>query len=487
MCAITRELFTDPVVTSLGNTYERSAIEKHFASGAVTCPLTNEPLPDRKLTPNKHLKSQVENFRQNVLSANKFKTAIESGDLKTLETSPFWPMEDYKTVDPLFLAVKSNQLNVLRYLLKEFDTNPAKIIDGDGNSLLHRAGTSSPEMIRYLVGECKIGLEEKNIAGHTPLLQILCNSFSGMICIPKDTSPMLSTIRELLVCGASPQCRTDISNVFSVGPFFPELGKLLVQYGAGVSAIVEQVFAHNGTVLHRRWSGSPTESVLFEYFLSLISSKERRVALVRQVMHTGNTLLHMSLRNPEILKLLLAPPYSLSSTLVDKAGLTYLHHWARTDNDPDTSEETLAILLAAGIDIDGKTNAGMTALEYASSTDMVRFHQLMMAGANSAFDSLSSNNLRVLYLRSLETIHESKRHANEKAFYIGQKIEVLKPNGVWVSAKIIQVLLCSEFCPKLNIFFVNSWMRRERKLRFIIVDLIHNGINGSISNRKKVE
>jgi ankyrin repeat protein len=441
LCSVTREVFTDPVVTSLGNTYERSAIEKHFARGAITCPLTNEPLPDRKLTPNKHLKSQVESFRQSVLSANKFKAAIESGDLKTLETSPFWPMEDYKTVDPLFLAVKSNQLSVLCYLLKEFQVDPVKIQDVDGNSLLHRAGTSSPEMIRYLVWECKLGLEAKNCHGHTPLLQTLSD------CVLTSISTdclFMRIIRELLVAGASPTCNTDTRNVLYPHRFFLDLGKLLVQYGAGVPAVVEQIFADGRSVLYRHWNASLSASRQFEYLLSLIPDEARRVTMVRRIVDS-KTLLHMSIRNPDILKLLLAPPYSLSPTSVNEAGFTYLHHWAQADDDLDGSEETLAILLAAGIDIHAKNKAGMTALHCAARSDAVRFHQLMLAGADSsirdssgkcAFDSLSDGNLRVIYTRSIQ---ESKKRASESESYIGKKIEVLYPSGSWLPSKIVQV------------------------------------------------
>ena len=57
-CPITHEAMIDPVVDALGNTYERSAIERWLRDNN-TAPLTGEVLPDKLLAPNNALKSLI--------------------------------------------------------------------------------------------------------------------------------------------------------------------------------------------------------------------------------------------------------------------------------------------------------------------------------------------------------------------------------------------------------------------------------------------
>ena len=64
LCPITTSLFVDPVVTADGQTYEREAIEKWFASGHGTAPLTGEPLAHTYLTPNLLVRSQCVRLRE---------------------------------------------------------------------------------------------------------------------------------------------------------------------------------------------------------------------------------------------------------------------------------------------------------------------------------------------------------------------------------------------------------------------------------------
>lgn len=64
LCAITGELFEDPVVTEDGHTYERGAIEEWFhsqklAGRPVTSPLTNVKLKNTRLVQNNAVKSAV--------------------------------------------------------------------------------------------------------------------------------------------------------------------------------------------------------------------------------------------------------------------------------------------------------------------------------------------------------------------------------------------------------------------------------------------
>eukprot|EP01051_Picozoa_sp_SAG22_P032125 SAG22_NODE_13386_length_408_cov_2.009709_1_plen_83_part_00 len=63
---ISRELMADPgdpVVAADGHSYERSEIEKWFATGRQTSPMTNDAMPSKVLTPNRLLKSQIEEWR----------------------------------------------------------------------------------------------------------------------------------------------------------------------------------------------------------------------------------------------------------------------------------------------------------------------------------------------------------------------------------------------------------------------------------------
>lgn len=57
MCPITQMVFTDPVIASDGQSYERAAIEQWLDTGHTTSPATNRRLPDRKLVPNHALRS----------------------------------------------------------------------------------------------------------------------------------------------------------------------------------------------------------------------------------------------------------------------------------------------------------------------------------------------------------------------------------------------------------------------------------------------
>lgn len=61
VCPISLDLFRDPVTLCTGQTYERSSIEKWFATGNMICPVTMQKLHDPSLVPNhtlRHLISQ---------------------------------------------------------------------------------------------------------------------------------------------------------------------------------------------------------------------------------------------------------------------------------------------------------------------------------------------------------------------------------------------------------------------------------------------
>jgi hypothetical protein len=59
-CPISLDIFTDPVTLSTGQTYDRPCIERWFAAGHRTCPVTMQPLGDAVLVPNRTLRHLIE-------------------------------------------------------------------------------------------------------------------------------------------------------------------------------------------------------------------------------------------------------------------------------------------------------------------------------------------------------------------------------------------------------------------------------------------
>jgi sacsin len=59
VCPITQALFEDPVICGDGHTYSRAAIERWFAQGHHTSPMSNKRLADKTLIPNHALKSVI--------------------------------------------------------------------------------------------------------------------------------------------------------------------------------------------------------------------------------------------------------------------------------------------------------------------------------------------------------------------------------------------------------------------------------------------
>ena len=64
VCPITIELMTDPVLATDGHTYERSAIERWFATGKMSSPKTGEPLEATAVFPNHSLRSMIRDWEE---------------------------------------------------------------------------------------------------------------------------------------------------------------------------------------------------------------------------------------------------------------------------------------------------------------------------------------------------------------------------------------------------------------------------------------
>ena len=62
VCPITTKIMINPVITCLGYTYEKKAIEKWFSHGRLKEPLTGEQLPNAGLISNHNLRSQIQAY-----------------------------------------------------------------------------------------------------------------------------------------------------------------------------------------------------------------------------------------------------------------------------------------------------------------------------------------------------------------------------------------------------------------------------------------
>ena len=139
----------DPVETSSGQTFERSAIEKWFADGNKLCPLTMTSLDTSILRPNKTLRQSIEEWkdRNSMITIGSLKSKLQSeeeeeevlhclGDLldlcKQRELQKEWIiLENYIPILIQLLGVKNpeirnNALVILCILVK--DSDDAKVI-----------------------------------------------------------------------------------------------------------------------------------------------------------------------------------------------------------------------------------------------------------------------------------------------------------------------------------------------------------------------
>ncbi|CAN1794104.1 U-box domain-containing protein 24 [Linum perenne] len=167
-CPITRDVMVDPVETSSGQTFERSAIEKWMAEGNNKCPLTLVSLDTSILRPNKTLKQSIEEWkdRNTMITIATMKSRLESEEeeevldclqqLKDLckqndQHREWMILEKYIPVLIQLLGsrnrdVRNNTLTILCYLAKDSDDAKERVgnvndaIDLIGRSLGRRTG-----------------------------------------------------------------------------------------------------------------------------------------------------------------------------------------------------------------------------------------------------------------------------------------------------------------------------------------------------------
>jgi hypothetical protein len=63
LCPISHEVMSDPVVAADGHSYDKSEIEKWFATGNRSSPMTNSAMPSTTLRPNLLVRSQIREWQ----------------------------------------------------------------------------------------------------------------------------------------------------------------------------------------------------------------------------------------------------------------------------------------------------------------------------------------------------------------------------------------------------------------------------------------
>jgi hypothetical protein len=144
-CPINMDVMVDPVETSSGRTFERSAIEKWFAAGNDVCPLTNIPLNTLVLRPNKSLRQSIEEWknRNTIITIASIKPRLQSSEEQEMLQSlcklqdiciqselhrEWMTMEDYIPVLIGLLSAKNREirnqaLSILFLLAKDTEDN----------------------------------------------------------------------------------------------------------------------------------------------------------------------------------------------------------------------------------------------------------------------------------------------------------------------------------------------------------------------------
>jgi len=103
-CPISNDRMKDPVVTAVGQTYERSAIESWFNRGHKTDPATNILLPHTELQPNMILRNQIEFWNEKDLTtvpkssvlANRLLSLHDIGETAPSESQDAVAIKNYK-------------------------------------------------------------------------------------------------------------------------------------------------------------------------------------------------------------------------------------------------------------------------------------------------------------------------------------------------------------------------------------------------------
>ena len=124
MCPISHEMYVDPVTTILGHTYERAYIERWFEKHS-TDPLTMEYLSSKFLTPNRSIKSMVEDFKKSTAALHLPAASSTSSTLTDQDremASAIW-MEEMERAN----QTKHSRLNLMEQEIHKLQEGMAAI------------------------------------------------------------------------------------------------------------------------------------------------------------------------------------------------------------------------------------------------------------------------------------------------------------------------------------------------------------------------
>ncbi|KAK8556627.1 hypothetical protein V6N13_064648 [Hibiscus sabdariffa] len=171
-CPISLDLFSDPVTLSTGQTYDRSSIEKWFACGNLTCPVTMQKLHDPSLVPNHNLRHLIQQWRQ---MGHRF----DPDYLTTID-----PLLDMKRGLESPQATLQEKLRILEGIRVSMDETPAKI------PFLLQIGLL-PSLVQLLFGELDPGFAEKLLPC---ILKLMSFGEFGSLNMLKEESKMESLV-----------------------------------------------------------------------------------------------------------------------------------------------------------------------------------------------------------------------------------------------------------------------------------------------------
>jgi Mg-chelatase subunit ChlD len=159
LCPITGVLMSDPVIDKDGNTFERAAIEEWLAKHG-TSPITRNPMTRTDLTPNRVLRSAIEDYRRNLAMTNKNKNHYSSSN----ESKNNGSVEETKNVEAVSPA----------------RSEPAAISDAPPDVMCTfsvQKTVSGPARDEY---QCLVRVETRDVArSHVPSDIVLVIDVSG--------------------------------------------------------------------------------------------------------------------------------------------------------------------------------------------------------------------------------------------------------------------------------------------------------------------
>ncbi|KAJ6764736.1 RING-TYPE E3 UBIQUITIN TRANSFERASE [Salix koriyanagi] len=297
-CPITQDVMADPVETSSGKTYERSAIEKWITEGQKVCPLTFTTLDTSVLRPNITLRRSIEEWkeRNNLVAIVSIKQKLQSNDdqevLQSLgqlhdlmaerEMHQEWVMlEGYVPVLTGLLGTKNREirthtLSILCILAKGSDHNKEKIAEAD-----HALEFIVRSLARQ-IGESKLALQlllevSKNNAVRDLIGNIQACIFLLVTTLNSEETEAARDAEELLENLSSLD-----ENVIQMAKanYFKPLLRLLSSGPENVRLTMAATLAEIDLTDHKKVQGGPLFEILYRHSLSSPRLREQVAAII---------------------------------------------------------------------------------------------------------------------------------------------------------------------------------------------------------------